>query len=338
MLRDPYRYMVRASPDAPAAEVLVQGPDAIERFRFAALAVDVNLVHRYSIREGRQDPEAADLPIEYRGFQLRFSTRPIVPDPQAVADLTRGAVDRVEATNLAIQQVNQKASAMLSLLTGVDLGTDRKAWSTWLADQMGYVNWSRRTTSTPLPVYTYDSVMPIPRFRESVAFVPRASCFGAGTPVHTAQGLRPIEALRVGDQVLARDPRTGTLRYRAVIAVHETGTKPTLRVQLEGESIDTTAIHRFWKAGTGWTMARDLRPGDKVRGLRGVTTVVDVAEGEIQPVYNLEVEVDRTFLIGQAGTLVHDFTVERTVDTAFDAVPRIGAGAKASNGGGSGLE
>ena len=39
-----------------------------------------------------------------------------------------------------------------------------------------------------------------------------------------------------------------------------------------GETIVATGIHRFWKAGKGWTMARDLKAGDRLRMIGGVAT------------------------------------------------------------------
>ena len=45
---------------------------------------------------------------------------------------------------------------------------------------------------------------------------------------------------------------------------------PTLRIAVGGEAIVATGIHRFWKAGKGWTMARELKAGDRLRMVGGV--------------------------------------------------------------------
>ena len=49
------------------------------------------------------------------------------------------------------------------------------------------------------------------------------------------------------------------------LALHHNRPKPTLRIDLGDEAIVATPIHRFWKAGRGWAMARDLKPGDTIR-------------------------------------------------------------------------
>ena len=73
------------------------------------------------------------------------------------------------------------------------------------------------------------------------------------------------------------------------MAVFHNPPASTLRVKLGGESIVATGIHRFWKAGKGWTMARDLKAGDVVRMLGGTGRVESVEPDAIQPVFNLEV-------------------------------------------------
>ena len=43
----------------------------------------------------------------------------------------------------------------------------------------------------------------------------------------------------------------------------------TLRIELDGDAVVATSIHRFWKAGVGWVMARELKPGDVVGTIDG---------------------------------------------------------------------
>ena len=88
--------------------------------------------------------------------------------------------------------------------------------------------------------------------------------------MRTVLGPRPIEELQVGDRVLTSDVTTGVLEVRPVVAVRHNPPSPTLRLTLGSETVVATPIHRFWKAGTGWVMARDLKPGDAVRAIGGV--------------------------------------------------------------------
>ena len=52
------------------------------------------------------------------------------------------------------------------------------------------------------------------------------ACFVAGTPVATPNGPKPIETLRVGDLVLARDEATGSFDYKAVRRTYVTTCSP----------------------------------------------------------------------------------------------------------------
>jgi hypothetical protein len=140
--------------------------------------------------------------------------------------------------------------------------------------------------------------------------------------VRTVLGPRPIEALQVGDRVLTSDVTTGALEVRPVVAVRHNPPSSTLRLTLGTESVVTTPIHRFWKAGAGWVMARDLKPGDAIRSIDGVVRVVATAPDAVQPVYNLEVADGRSYFVGERGALVHDYSPALPVGVAFDAAPR----------------
>ena len=102
-----------------------------------------------------------------------------------------------------------------------------------------------------------------------------------------------------------------------------------LRVELDsGDSIVATEIHRFWKAGTGWRMTRELKPGDRLRVLGGTVKVVAVSREPRQLVYNLEVARQGDFFVGRRGALVHDATLVPPVDHPFDSQSSsVGVGA-----------
>lgn len=207
-----------------------------------------------------------------------------------------------------------------------------KAWRRWWAGERGYSN----EEPEPRPRGT---IVEVQSFEVPVVIIPaettmstgmavrqgpmHCSCFAAGTLVHTRTGCRPIEDLKVGDLVLSRDPATGALEYQPITAIHHRRPAPTLRVAVGGETFVVTAIHRFWKAGIGWAMARDLKPGDSIRTVDGIKAVESVRPDEIVPVYNLDVDRTRTFLVGRAGALVHDDHLPEIVTAAFDAVPEL---------------
>src|SRR5439155_12121587 len=102
-----------------------------------------------------------------------------------------------------------------------------------------------------------------------------------------------------------------------VLAVHRNGPAPTLRIAMGGDTIVATGIHRFWKAGKGWVMARHLQPGDRLRVVGGTAVVRSIAPGAAQPVYNLDIAHDRDFFVGTKSLLVHDFSFVQPVLQPF---------------------
>ena len=96
-----------------------------------------------------------------------------------------------------------------------------------------------------------------------------------------------------------------------------------MRVDLDGESVVATTIHRFWSPGKGWVMARQLKPGDTVRTLGGLVRITAVESDQVQPVFNLQVADGQSFFVGTAGTLVHDNSVVEPVTAPFDAAPSL---------------
>ena len=65
-----------------------------------------------------------------------------------------------------------------------------------------------------------------------------------------------------------------------------------------GDSLVASRFHRFWKAGRGWAMAKELKAGDVLRVLDGVSAVIKVEQAKVQPVYNLNVSHRASFFVG----------------------------------------
>ena len=68
-------------------------------------------------------------------------------------------------------------------------------------------------------------------------------CIAEGTPIFTPDGMRPIETIRSGDEVYARDPQTGHLTRATVEEAHSNGVQPVYKVQTRGRSIRATGNH-----------------------------------------------------------------------------------------------
>ena len=65
--------------------------------------------------------------------------------------------------------------------------------------------------------------------------------------------------------------------HQPLLALHLNGPSPTLRIAIDGDTVVATGIHRFWKAGKSWTMARDLKAGDRLRDRRHRLDTIDRA-------------------------------------------------------------
>jgi Pretoxin HINT domain len=221
----------------------------------------------------------------------------------------------VPASRLADQMTlerNMRIIDVLGKINGRYLGKDPDVWRKWWADEQGYAYESSAPRTRPDLTRSVDKPILTSTFH--------LSCFAAGTPVHTLSGLRPIESVRIGDQVLTQDPRTAELSYQPVIAAVQNKPDRLVEIDLGKEVVRATGIHRFWKAGQGWVPARDLKPGDSLRALGGVAVVNGVKHGRLEPVFNLKVMHAESFFVGQSGALVHDNSAVEPVSQPFDLV------------------
>jgi len=234
-------------------------------------------------------------------------------------------VESLKKQNEPINLLNGRVLPVLKVVSGQDLGDSREAWQKWWVDQIGYTLMIGATPEKPtiteeIPLDYQPRPTPIMTTNTVIGYL-RMSCFGAGTLVHTLSGTQPIESLKVGDQVLTQNMTSGALGYQPILVVHRNPPSATYKIQLGDESIVSSHFHRFWKAGQGWVMARDLEQGDTVRTLGGLATISTIEPGEVQPVFNLDVAEDADFFVGRDGALVHDNTLPDLRQIPFDAPP-----------------
>ena len=176
---------------------------------------------------------------------------------------------------------NDRVRDILKEFSGQDFGPDQQAWEKWAVDLKGYA--VQPSLSAPSPPPTIVEQVPIdyqpqagpPVIAETANTQVTQirvghSCFGAGTRVRTLDGSRPIEEIREGDPILTQNTTTGALSYQPVVVAYHNPPNATFRIELDNETIVATGIHRFWKAGKGWVMARELKPGDRLRTVGGI--------------------------------------------------------------------
>ncbi|MET7338223.1 polymorphic toxin-type HINT domain-containing protein [Nonomuraea sp. NPDC005650] len=147
------------------------------------------------------------------------------------------------------------------------------------------------------------------------------SSFVPGTLVLMADGSRkPIEGVRVGDEVLATDPTTGeTVAKKVTALINSSGTKNlikiTIRTEHEGDadhqSVIATAQHPFWVPSLQkWVDATYLQPGAWLRTSAGTWVQVAAVKRWAAPqqVYNFTVADFHSYHVaaGSVDVLVHN--------------------------------
>ena len=324
-----YYQFLKYRPTDPALAAAVDqaqrvAPETLHQF----LSVPIRHYNRLAARHDLHSYLENDYGYEAMGLEtLRTPTQTetVIPVGQMVAEYQKSAtvaqqqlasdVAAIDRHNDAARQVNDRVTQVLRSISGRDHAADRERWKKWYIDLNGY-NYTpapeqpRPTVVQDVPLAYQPQMAPITRVNRavgpsdrsfSVSVAPMSniiSCFGAGTLVRTLTGPRAIETLGVGDRVLTQSTSTGALGYQPVIRVHHNPPSPTFLIKLAGDTIVSSPFHRFWKAGQGWVMARDIRAGDRLRLLDGVSEVVGVEEGTVQLVYNLDVAEDADFFAG----------------------------------------
>ena len=234
----------------------------------------------------------------------------------AIAQILNESLDHVAAARIhvfQVEQLNDRIVEVLGTLIGKVLGKGRESARKWWTEEQGYA-YQPKPLSPRQDLTLADDK---PTYVDSV----HCSCFAADTPVFTLAGPRPIQSLKIGDQVLSQDPQTGALSYQPVVAALHNKPAMVLNIKLGVDIIKATDIHRFWKAGCGWVMARDLKPGDRLRSLAGIAEVTALESGRVQPVFNLKVLAGQSYFAGGQNLLVHDASLVEPVTEPFDAVP-----------------
>ena len=197
---------------------------------------------------------------------------------------------RVEAQN---QQRVTNALAALQTLTGQDLGPEQSQWLGW---------WARENDA-------YFDPEREPQYeRQTLMQMYGTSCFVAGTPVWTQQGLVPIDKITLGDLALCQDPVSGELTYRPVIYRTLRPRTEIRQVRVNGETIGATLGHPIWVSGKGWTRVKDLKTGDRLCGAGAAFEISAIEPGKRDFGYNLEIAELATYFVGKSRVLVHDNT------------------------------
>jgi tetratricopeptide (TPR) repeat protein len=296
----------------------------------STLEIEKNLL--LTAAGGPLSDRGARATLQY-GQYLQIPVGEMELDAQRSAQVARlqmaGDVKAIQNYNAPILETNRRLRRVLSESVGTDKGDDRSAWIKWMVDLFGLAYAPQKSSSDETTVieqvpldYQPQAAPPVLQ-AGVIAIQAHHACFGAGTPVQTIAGPRPIEDLREGDDVLTQNPKTGELKYQPLVAVFHNPPNTTFRVELDGETIVATGIHRLWKAGKGWTMVRELKTGDVLRTLGGTAAVKSVVEEKVQPVFNLQVADGESYFVGRSCVLAHDNSTINPTPEPFDAVAPV---------------
>lgn len=142
-------------------------------------------------------------------------------------------------------------------------------------------------------------------------------CFPKGTPILKRVKFNgglisvPIEEIRVGDEVLSYNVKTGEKEYKKVTALFQKSTEELIVVKLSNNTeIKCTLNHPFAVKKNGkieWVEAKELKSGDELISFNGSNGVYIQATEIInihQNVYNFEVADNNNYFA--YGILVHN--------------------------------
>jgi hypothetical protein len=185
-----------------------------------------------------------------------------------------------------------QAGTKQALKEGIEEGTEKvlKEGTEELSEQA-----AKETVETGVEVTTKSKKIP---------------CFPAGTLVHTAIGLRPIETIRIADLVFAFDMRAGRVVERPVLRIFTNKTSILAQISFRDEIVRSTSNHRFWVPELKeWVEACRLSRGMAVGGrYDGPLAIerVELVNVEACDTFNISVHGDANYFVGTCGSLVHN--------------------------------
>ncbi len=140
-----------------------------------------------------------------------------------------------------------------------------------------------------------------------------AACsFDDDTLVQTENGYSRIADIEFGSKVLAKNEFTNAESYQTVTATFNEWHATTLTITLESagkiESIITTDEHPFFVIGSGFVPAAALKEGNEIQlAGSGIAKVVSSKRNDVgQLAYNLTVDNDHTYFVGESKAWVHN--------------------------------
>jgi len=248
----------------------------------------------------------------------------------AAEEAKRNAEDaqaEVIKANESVRMLQSSIATVLRGTTGVKLDDSPKAWWDWWDRHEESYNAGEKVVESS---YSEDrsSLVYDTRKVESTSYSPpvvprRHECLVFGTLIQTERGLKPIESIRVGDMVVTQNIQSGELRLKPVLRTTLRPASATQDIQLaSGEKIRATLGHPWWVIGQGWVKTKDLKKGMALRTPADFTSINDIEDREAIETFNLVIDDDHTYFVGQSRVLAWDAT---ELIPTFQRVPGLPA-------------
>lgn len=139
------------------------------------------------------------------------------------------------------------------------------------------------------------------------------NCFAPGTLVLTIEGLKPIEAVRIGDFIAAKDENSGEIDWKPVTKLHIIKDRPYFELTLQAESkeaitLTVTDDHPFYVSNVGWIESSNLNIGDQVVNYDGTShTVVGWRSlNKTGTTFNFDVKDYVSYFVSEQSVWVHN--------------------------------
>lgn len=169
--------------------------------------------------------------------------------------------------------------------------------------------------STPKPSTPKPST-PKPSTPKPSTPKPKPSCFLAGTKIATITGYKSIEKIKVGDYVLSYNDCKNINEYKKVVNVfkRENAKEELYTIKTDDTEFSLTGHHGVYTMRDGkypYIAAMELKVGDIVKYSDGkFHEIKSISHHPIENVvYNLEVEDNHNFYVGDKKILVHNMQV-----------------------------
>jgi hypothetical protein len=274
----------------------------------------------------------------------RVASSAIEKEAQRDADSQRARLDR---ENEQTRQIQRNVATVLRMATGIKLDDNPQDWWKWwdlnqevlaIGNKEILQQYDRnfqsvvysvdpqtvrifrasgstensadhRPVTPAAPAQPLRSVIRAGHNIQSIPLGFLVDCLTAGTLIQTDTGLRPIESIRVGDNVVSQDVTTGELSLKPVIRTAERPPSLTCEIVLKNDTkLQATLGHAWWVIGKGWIKSKDLQPGMRIRTATSSIEVASLSMAAEVTTYNLSVADFNSYFVGEERLLSYDAT------------------------------